>query len=70
VPDTKVEECKKVLGKKVCVKVKVPGYTVTPGYTIPGGRTNLSSSVGKDTKGYYVDVVDGSGVKGSRLYFS
>jgi hypothetical protein len=70
VPDTKVEECKKVLGKKVCVKVKVPGYTVTPGYTIPGGRTNLSSSVGKDTKGYYVDVVAGSGVKGSRLYFS
>lgn len=70
VPDTKIDKCKKVLGKNICIKVNVPGYTVTPGKTIPGGRTNLSSSVGKDTKGYYVDVAAGSGVSGSRLYFS
>jgi hypothetical protein len=60
----------KVAGIKKCVKKTVGGETITPAYTIPGGRTNLSSSVGKDSRGYYVDVVAGSGVNGSRLYFS
>lgn len=70
IPRKTIEEC---VGKgryKVCAKKTVGGETITPAYTIPGGRTNLSSSVGKDSRGYYVDVVTGSGVNGSRLYFS
>jgi hypothetical protein len=70
VPETTVRKCVKKLGIEKCVNVKVDGYTVTPGYTIPGGRTNLSSSVGKDSSGYYVTVSSGSGVNGSRLNFS
>lgn len=70
VPDTTVRKCRKVAGVEKCINVKVDGYTVTNGYTIAGGRTNLSSSVGKDSSGYYVDVAGGSGVNGSRLYFS
>jgi len=70
VPETSVRKCRKVAGIEKCINVKVDGYTVTPGYTVPGGRTNLSSSVGKDSNGYYVTVTGGSGVGGNRFNFS
>jgi hypothetical protein len=52
------------------VKKTIGGETITNAYTIPGGRTNLSSSVGKDSNGYYVTVTGGSGVGGNRFNFS
>ena len=37
---------------------------------VPAGNVSLGTSVGKDNQGFYIDVSGGSGVGGSRLYFS
>jgi hypothetical protein len=46
-------------------RVRVLGVTVTPEQNI-----SLGTGIGNDSRGFYIDVSGGSGVGGSRLYFS